>query len=417
MDRHQSRTQVFNGSILSFCNRRDGGWTRPQPHPQDDKTPKFNQITGMKQPTLAPAVHSELLAKLGKGPKKKEMVTNPGDFAARHRMLEAIFQGREDSPDGSAREPVRRKKNVDDDLNKVLEKRRSDHVEKRDKRRSGEVDHEEDYRKRHVSGEYDTRLIPQEDNQIYGSHVPKPRGDVPMDQPRSRHKSRENAERDPRGRIIQSKVADPQSYFYGGRELSPRRGDNRERHRYFERDDREPAPRREGGFEGRKRPDVHGHMVGDPQSYMYDGKRLPDRRHRDEFEDRNGGRNGYDSRREPDPRGRPGNYRIGEVGAYHFSGPAGDNHRYESRTNRENIEALWPKRKLPVDKFADMTPKQVANCLEELHMSEHIQRFLDMGVDGLILMNLTKEDLRRDFDITGMQATRLLKFAREGWKT
>ena len=76
-----------------------------------------------------------------------------------------------------------------------------------------------------------------------------------------------------------------------------------------------------------------------------------------------------------------------------------------------------PRGNFPTDKFADMSPEQVAECLEELDMGEHVDRFLDVGVDGLILMSLTKEDLRRDFDVSGMQATRLLKFAREGWKT
>ena len=374
----------------------------------------------MKQPTLAPAVHSELLAKLGQGPKKKEMVTSPGDFAERHRMLAAIFNSSQASPAESQREPVFRKQTVQDS-GLIYEKRRSDHgVE----RRSKEVGQEEDYAKRPVSGEYDTRLIPQEDNQIYGSHVPKPRGDVMMDQPRARHNSRENVMRDRRGRLIQSKVGDPNSYVYGGgRDVSPRREDPRhDRDRYDERErfgDRDLSPRRGlevGGHDRRRQhPHQRGHLVGNPESYEYGGRRLPERRYRDEFEDRRG-RNGHDYRGALESHGRHGRYRIGEDAAFLYSGPGGS-HRYDSRTNRDDIEALWPKRKFPIDKFDDMTPEQVAECLVELDMGEHAERFLDIGVNGLILMNLTKEDLRRDFDITGMQATRLLKFAREGWKT
>ena len=111
MQHHNSKTQSENMKsgfhTNVFYSRRETGWVKPA---HDDNRPKFNQITGMKQPTLAPAVHSELLAKLGKGPKKQEMVTNPGDFASRHKMLEAIFAP---SPKQTQREPVvRRQKSI-----------------------------------------------------------------------------------------------------------------------------------------------------------------------------------------------------------------------------------------------------------------------------------------------------------------
>ena len=129
----------------------------------------------MKQPTLAPAVHSELLAKLGKGPKKQEMVTSPGDFASRHKMLEAIFAP---SPKQTQREPVVRRQKSIQEKDHIYEQT---HVaERREKNRSREVDTDVDYRQRHVSGEYDVRLIPQEDNAVYGSHVPKPRDAQPQ---------------------------------------------------------------------------------------------------------------------------------------------------------------------------------------------------------------------------------------------
>ena len=385
-------------------SRKEAGWVKPH---HEDNRPKFNQITGMKQPTLAPAVHSELLAKLGKGPKKQEMVTSPGDFASRHKMLEAIFAP---SPKQTQREPVvRRQKSIQEQDN-IYEQ--TDVPERREKNRSREVDPDVDYRQRHVSGEYDVRLIPQEDNAVYGSHVSKPRDAQPQ---YGAGRSRENLIPDNRGRQLQSKVGNPETYVYGGRELSPRRGEEFRRER-MERDRERERSARNGRYDAHEQRQHQQHqrhpqdyMVGDPHSYEYGGKRIPQRR---PIEDPMGhrGPSGF-------ARGGPGQYHIGDLDHYNFSGPTGEYHHSDTRSNRDDIESLWPTRKFPTDKFADMSPEQVAECLEELDMGEHVERFLNIGVDGLILMNLTKEDLRRDFDVTGMQATRLLKFAREGWKT
>ena len=368
----------------------------------------------MKQPTLAPAVHSELLAKLGKGPKKQEMVTNPGDFASRHKMLEAIFAP---STQQTQREPVVRRQKSIQEKDNIYEQ--TDFPDRREKSRSREVDTDVNYRQRPISGEYDVRLIPQEDNAVYGSHVPKPRDVQPQ---YGAGRSRENLLPDNRARQLQSKVGNPDTYVYGGRDLSPRRGEELRRER-MERDRERERSARSGRYDAHQRQqreqeqdqryqrDRH-YMVGDPHSYAYGGKRIPQRLIEDHLHDLDPrGLSGF-------ARGGPGQYHIGDPDHYNFSGPTGEYHYHsDTRSNRDDIESLWPTRKFPTDKFVDMSPDQVAECLEELDMGEHVDRFLDVGVDGLILMNLTKEDLRRDFDVTGMQATRLLKFAREGWKT
>ncbi len=72
---------------------------------------------------------------------------------------------------------------------------------------------------------------------------------------------------------------------------------------------------------------------------------------------------------------------------------------------------------IPMGRYTDMTPEDVADCLRDLNLGEFAPRFLELEVDGLILMNLTKQDLDRDFNMKGQQASRLLAFAREGWKT
>ena len=140
-----------------------------------------------------------------------------------------------------------------------------------------------DFLQRQVSGEYDVRLIPQEDNAVYGSHVPKPRDTQPQ---YGAGRSRENLMPDNRGRQLQSKVGSPETYVYGGRELSPRRGEELRRER-MERDRERERSARNGRYDAheqrhqqhhQRHPNDRTYMVGDPNSYEYGGKRIPQRR-------------------------------------------------------------------------------------------------------------------------------------------
>ena len=58
--------------------------------------------------------------------------------------------------------------------------------------------------------------------------------------------------------------------------------------------------------------------------------------------------------------------------------------------------------------------QELAVCMEKLKLSQYISVFQENLIDGAILKELDTELLKTDFGFKGIEAIRLMKFAREG---
>ena len=58
--------------------------------------------------------------------------------------------------------------------------------------------------------------------------------------------------------------------------------------------------------------------------------------------------------------------------------------------------------------------QELAVCMEKLQLSQYISMFQENMIDGAILKELDTELLKTDFGFKGIEAIRLMKFAREG---
>lgn len=63
-----------------------------------------------------------------------------------------------------------------------------------------------------------------------------------------------------------------------------------------------------------------------------------------------------------------------------------------------------------------LTVDELCRCLELLKMDRFAELFRVRMVDGCLLLDLTNETLRSEFGMTLFDATKLMKFAREGWR-
>ena len=66
--------------------------------------------------------------------------------------------------------------------------------------------------------------------------------------------------------------------------------------------------------------------------------------------------------------------------------------------------------------FQYVTKKQVGEFLRLLKLHQYIEVFDEEDIDGPLLLDLTKEDLKTDFKFKGTEALKLMKFVKEGWR-
>jgi hypothetical protein len=58
---------------------------------------------------------------------------------------------------------------------------------------------------------------------------------------------------------------------------------------------------------------------------------------------------------------------------------------------------------------------EVTEYLKVLNLGQYAETFRNNMIDGMILIGLSEKMLREDFGMNGVEAFRLLKFAREGY--
>lgn len=63
-----------------------------------------------------------------------------------------------------------------------------------------------------------------------------------------------------------------------------------------------------------------------------------------------------------------------------------------------------------------LTVDELSRCLELLKMGRVAELFRQRMVDGCLLLDLTNESLKDEFGMTLFDATKLMKFARDGWR-
>lgn len=63
-----------------------------------------------------------------------------------------------------------------------------------------------------------------------------------------------------------------------------------------------------------------------------------------------------------------------------------------------------------------LTVDDLCRCLDLLKMGRFAEQFRQRMVDGCLLLDLTNETLKEDFGMTLFDATKLMKFARDGWR-
>ena len=68
---------------------------------------------------------------------------------------------------------------------------------------------------------------------------------------------------------------------------------------------------------------------------------------------------------------------------------------------------------MPVNKPPPLL-QELAECMTSLKLSKYINQFQEHMVDGAILKELDAELLKSDFGFSGIEAVRLMKFAKEG---
>jgi len=74
-------------------------------------------------------------------------------------------------------------------------------------------------------------------------------------------------------------------------------------------------------------------------------------------------------------------------------------------------------RDIPRDvNISSLTVDGVARCIQLLGFEDKAQTFRKEDVDGRLLMALDESTLIRDFGFRGIEAKKVLLFAREGWQ-
>ena len=76
---------------------------------------------------------------------------------------------------------------------------------------------------------------------------------------------------------------------------------------------------------------------------------------------------------------------------------------------------IHDKTDIPKD-IVDLSVQQVCQCLMILNMPELIPKFMYAQVNGLLLCNISVNDLVEEFDMGTLKAKKLKLFANEGWR-
>lgn len=66
--------------------------------------------------------------------------------------------------------------------------------------------------------------------------------------------------------------------------------------------------------------------------------------------------------------------------------------------------------------LSKISVKEVASCLELLHLSEYVESFVENQVDGDMMQSLTEEMLVEEFGMKRFQAVKLMKFFKTDWR-
>lgn len=85
-----------------------------------------------------------------------------------------------------------------------------------------------------------------------------------------------------------------------------------------------------------------------------------------------------------------------------------------SSSNSEGQKSQTLKCRISKMNVAMLCIQDVGECLEKLNLKHYIKVFKEQRVDGSLLLELDQEMLKTDFGMTGIEALRLHKFARDG---
>ena len=85
-------------------------------------------------------------------------------------------------------------------------------------------------------------------------------------------------------------------------------------------------------------------------------------------------------------------------------------------TDDEGIYAVLEDVPKNID-FKHVSKKQLGEYLHMLHLDKYIEAFNEQDVDGALVLELSKECLQEDFGMSGLEATKLVKFIKDGWRS
>lgn len=91
--------------------------------------------------------------------------------------------------------------------------------------------------------------------------------------------------------------------------------------------------------------------------------------------------------------------------------------RFVMQHSEPGYNAWTSLRDIPRDvNISSLTVDGVARCIQLLGFEDKAQTFRKEDVDGRLLMALDESTLIRDFGFRGIEAKKVLLFAREGWQ-